>query len=348
MDLESPNLVVLGLSALALLLGLGAWVERLRRMPAGATADGVPDDRVLTTRELLRRVRRIEISARRAVNSQLAGSYHSSFKGRGMAFSDVRPYAPGDEIRFIDWNVTARTGDLHVKQFVEERELTVLLAVDVSGSQGVGTRRQTKRQLAAEITAMLALSAMRNGDKVGLITFSDRVETFLLPRKGRGQMLRVIREVLTGEAQGVRTDFGVPLRWLSQSGRRQAVVFLISDFAGAFCGGVSAGPEERALKAAGRKHDLICVEVTDPLEEALPDVGLLEVQDAETGARQLVDTRSAEVRNAYARRLAEERNARVERLRRLGLDHVAIRTSQENPSELVKFFARRARRAARG
>jgi uncharacterized protein (DUF58 family) len=345
MDVESPSLVLLGLSALCLLAGVGAWWERMRRGPAQDEEGGPTGP---STRDLLKRVRRIEITARRAVNSQLAGSYHSSFKGRGMAFADVRAYAPGDDIRFIDWNVTARTGDLHIKQFVEERELTVLLVVDLSGSQSLGTRVRTKRQMAAEITALLALSAMRNGDKVGLFTFTDRVETYIPPRKGRGQVLRIIREVLTGQAQGQRTDFEVPLKWLAQSGRKQAVVFLLSDFAGAFTGGTQAPMAERALRTAGRKHDLVCLEVVDPLEEQLPDVGLLDLEDAETGARTVVDTRNAGVRRAFAERLAQERAARVEKLRRLGLDHVVVRTPSENQKDLMAFFSRRARRAARG
>ena len=344
--MEGGWLWLLAVSSAALLASGGLWLERrIRRGPMGVLA---PQDEqaVNATRELLQRVRRIEIASRRTVNNQLAGSYHSNFKGRGMAFADVRPYAPGDEIRFIDWNVTARTGDLHVKQFVEERELTVMLAVDHSASLSVGTRGRTKRHLAAEVVAMLAMSAMRNSDKVGLITFTDRVETFLLPRKGRGQVLRVIREVLQGGNAGHGTDLGVPLKWLAQSGRRQAVVFLISDFAGALCGAVDGAPE-RALKAAARKHDVICVEVTDPLESALPDAGMVDVVDPETGQRQLLDTGSAQVRTSYAAAVARERAARLDRFRRLGLDHMVLSTAEDNQTALVRFFARRARRTVR-
>ncbi|MEW5854156.1 MAG: DUF58 domain-containing protein [Myxococcota bacterium] len=337
--------ILLAVSTGALVVGVALiWDRRVRRQPALAAA---APDTGQGARELLKRVRRIEIASRRTVNDQLAGSYHSIFKGRGMAFADVRPYAPGDEIRFIDWNVTARTGELHVKQFVEERELTVFLAVDLSASLDFGTRGRKKRELAAELAAMLAMSAMRNQDKVGLITFTDRVETFLPPKKGRGQVLRVIREVLAARAQGQRTDFTEALKWLSQAAKRQAVVFLISDFAGAFCG-PGGDAEEKALRTTARRHDLICMEVVDPLEEALPAVGLLEVRDAETGRRQVIDTTSAHVRQAYQMRLADERAQRAERFRRLSVDHLVLHTGQDNQRTLVKFFATRARRAARG
>ncbi|MBI5497663.1 MAG: DUF58 domain-containing protein [Deltaproteobacteria bacterium] len=341
-----PFILLLAASAGLLLAGSGLWLDRWLKRPRAPVLSG-QDAAIAQTRDLLKRVRRIEIASRRTVNDQLAGSYHSNFKGRGMSFADVRAYAPGDEVRFIDWNVTARTGHLHVKQFVEERELTVFLAVDLSSSLDFGTRQRTKRQLAAELAAMLAMSAMRNQDKVGLLTFTDRVETFLPPRKGRGQVLRVIREVLTGRARGTRTDFEEPLKWLSTSAKRQAVVFLISDFAGAFAG-APGSPEEKALRAAGRRHDLICMEVTDPLEEKLPDVGLLEVYDAETARRSLVDTSSPSVRTAFERRLHEERASRADRFRRLSLDHLVLSTGADNQAGLVRFFANRARRAVRG
>ncbi len=341
-----PFLVLLSVSGATLLLGVGLWVDRLLKRPR-VVAVAAQDAALARTRDLIKRVRRIEIASRRTVNNQLAGSYHSSFKGRGMSFSDVRPYAPGDEVRFIDWNVTARTGDLHIKQFVEERELTVLIMVDMSASLDVGTRQRTKRELAAELTALLAMSAMRNQDKVGLITFTNRVETFLPPRKGRGQVLRIIREVLTGKRAASGTDFEVPLKHLATSLRRQAVVFLVSDFAGAFCG-APGSPQERALRAAGRRHDLICLEIGDPLERELPSVGLLDVVDAETGRRRLLDTTSSAVRSAYRNRLGEERAARAEKFRRLSLDHLVLGTGDDNQSALVRFFANRARRAARG
>jgi uncharacterized protein (DUF58 family) len=341
-----PFIILLALSSGTLLVGAGLWLDRFLKRPRAPVVSG-QDAAMASTRELLKRVRRIEIASRRTVNNQLAGSYHSNFKGRGMAFADVRPYAPGDEIRFIDWNVTARTGDLHVKQFVEERELTVILAVDMSASLDFGTRDRTKRQLAAELTALLAMSAMRNQDKVGLLTFTDRVEAFLPPKKGRGQVLRIIREVLTGRATSTQTDFEVPLKWLATTARRQAVVFLISDFAGAFAG-APGSPQERALRTAGRRHDLICLEVVDPLEQAIPDVGLLEVADAETGRRRLLDTSSAQVRNTFKARLLEERAVRNERFRRLNLDHLTLSTGADNQAALVRFFANRARRAARG
>jgi uncharacterized protein (DUF58 family) len=284
------------------------------------------------------------------VNNQLAGSYHSVFKGRGMAFADVRPYAAGDEIRFIDWNVTARTGELHVKQFVEERELTVVLCVDMSASLDFGTRGRRKRELAAEVAALLAMSAMRNQDKVGLLTFTDLVETFVRPRKGRVQVLRVIREVLTGRVQGTRTEFQGPLQWLVHALKRQAVVFLVSDFAGAFAGPstTQGSGEEHALRALGKRHDLTCVEVLDPIEESLPNVGLVALRDMETGARRLVDTSSAYVRRTFEQRARDERTQRSERFRRMGLDHLILRTDADNQRAIARFFAMRARRSARG
>jgi len=340
-----PFIILAVLSSILLAMGGGAWVDRrIRQGPRGSGEDGDPGR---ATRELLKRVRRIEIASRRTVNNQLAGSYHSVFKGRGMAFADVRPYAPGDEIRFIDWNVTARTGELHVKQFTEERELTVFICVDVSRSLEFGTRGREKRELAAEIAALLAMSAMRNQDKVGLITFSDRVETFIPPRKGRGQVLRVIREVLTARAKGSRTDLETVLRHISQAIRKQAVVFLISDFSGVLGGRINS-PAERALRTAGRRHDLICMEVTDPLEEALPDAGVVEMVDVETGEKKLVDTSSAHIRRVFKARMLEERTARVDRLKRLGLDHLVLTTGHDNQAPIVRFFASRARRASKG
>jgi uncharacterized protein (DUF58 family) len=345
MELDAFVLLLSGSVGL-LVVGAGLWWDR--RLGAHARG-GVPppvDDVVLRARELLRRVRRIELTSRRAVQDRLAGSYHSIFKGRGMAFSDVRAYAPGDDVRFIDWNVTARTGHLHVKQFVEERELTVLLVIDLSHSMRFGTRGAPKLDLAAELTALLAMSAMRNQDKVGLVTFTDRVETFLRPRKGRAHVLRVIREVLSSRAAGSRTNVAEVLRWLSHALKRQAVVFLVSDFAGAF-DGAKNDVEERLLRATARRHDLICIEVVDPLEEHLPDVGLVEQRDAESGERFLVDT-TPHVRQVFAGRAREERQARQDLFRRLAVDHLLLRTGDDNKQAVVRFFAARARRAARG
>src|SRR5258707_5240705 len=250
--------------------------------------------------EILRKVRRIEIRTNRLVNESLAGQYHSVFKGRGMEFSEVREYQFGDDIRSIDWNVTARVGHPYVKKHVEERELTVLLLVDFSGSGDFGTRRQFKREIEAEICALLAFSAIKNNDRVGLIAFTDRVETFLRPRKGKEHVLRVIREVLYFKAQGRGTDIGQALQFMYRTITKRSVVFLISDFLG--------DGFARPLRVAARKHDIIAISVTDPREEDLPPVGLVDLEDAETGERVLVDTRSAATRAAF-RRWADRRRA---------------------------------------
>jgi len=282
-------------------------------------------------------VRKLELMTRRVVNDVMAGEYHSVFRGQGMDFSEVREYQPGDDIRSIDWNVTARTGAPHVKRFVEERELTVIFAVDVSASTLFGSRPRRKRALAAIVTAVLAFSAIRNNDRVGLMLFSDRVELFLKPRKGRSHGLRVITELLT-EPQGRGTDIEGALRALNQMQRKRAVVFLISDF--------QQPGIRRTLSVTNRRHDVIAISVTDPRELAVPDVGLIELEDAETGRRMVVDTSSGAVRRRIEGALAERREERDRMLRQLKIDHIEMRTDEPFEKPLISFFQNRAARLA--
>ncbi|MGE4489946.1 MAG: DUF58 domain-containing protein [Kiritimatiellales bacterium] len=286
---------------------------------------------------LLKKVRRIEIKTRHAVNDVFAGRYHSVFKGRGMEFDEVREYIPGDDIRAIDWNVTARTGVPHIKKFVEEREMTVMLLVDVSGSNDFGSTGQLKRDLSAEVAAMLAFSATRNNDRIGLILFSDRVEKYIPPRKGSPHVLRIIREVLTHEPQNAGTDAQPALDYLNHVITRKAVTFLISDF-------IFPADCERALKITSRRHDLIAVSIADRRERAWPKAGLIEWQDPETKERVLVDTSSAAVRRALLIE-QEDRSDRLQRtLRRAGVDWIELFTGEPYDRAFMKFFRQRSRR----
>ena len=293
----------------------------------------------METRELLKKVRRIEITTRRVVHDQLAGQYHSSFKGRGMAFSEVRPYQPGDDVRSIDWNVTARSREPFVKVFVEERELTVLIVVDASGSMDVGSRGQTKGEVAAEIAAMIAFSALENNDRVGLALATRGIERFVPPKKGRKHGLRVISEVLDHRPEEPRTDLALALEQLRNLTRRRTVAFFISDFA------EPAQRWERAIGVAGRRHDLVPVVLVDPLDEQLPN-GLVECEDAETGDRLLVDAGDPRVRALLARQFATARTERDRAFARHGLDHVEVRAGDDYASHLMRFFKARARRMA--
>jgi len=289
--------------------------------------------------EILEKVRRIEIRTNRVVNESLAGEYHSVFKGRGMEFSEVREYQFGDDIRTIDWNVTSRMGHPYVKKHVEERELTVILLVDFSASGQFGTRRQFKREIEAEICAILAFSAIKNSDRVGLIAFTDRIEKFLRPRKGKDHVLRVIREVLYFQPQGRATDLGMALRYMYKTITKRSVVFVISDFMSA--------DYAQPLRVAARKHDLIAVTVTDPREEDIPPIGLVELEDAESGQSMLVDSSDRRTRDMF-RRWAQERRAGREALfRAVGVDALELHTDRPYDVPLVRFFHRRARRMAR-
>jgi uncharacterized protein (DUF58 family) len=293
--------------------------------------------------ELLRRVRRIEIATRRAVEDTLAGQYHSVFKGRGMAFSEVRPYAPGDEIRTIDWNVSARTGQLHVKRFVEERELTVMVLCDLSASTDFGSRQRTKAEVAAEIAALLALSAVSNGDRVGLVLFTDRVERFVPPRKGRRHALRIVSEILHHRPASRGTSVGAALEFLRRALRRRAVAFLLSDFLEGDTPG--APPFERALRIAARKHDLVPIRISDALEATPPAGGLAWVEDPETGAALRVDLADRRARARLAAALREEDEALQRLFARLDLDHAVVRADDpDHVTPLVAFFRARARR----
>jgi uncharacterized protein (DUF58 family) len=302
-------------------------------------------------RALLKRVRMVELRTRKAVNAHAMGAYHSRFKGRGMAFDESRLYTAGDDPRHVDWNVTARTGELHVKQFVEERELTLLLAVDLSGSLSFGSRAQVKRQLAAEAAALLAFSALRNNDKVGLLLFTDRTERLIRPRKGRSHVLRILREILAARPEGRGTDLASALHTVTHLSRQRAIVALISDLFDSRSEGDDAGAErvlaplEKPLKGLARRHDLMLLEVTDPLEEELPDVGLLMVKDPETGREVLVDTRRRAARDLYARRMRSEREKVRGRVRRLGVEQLTLRCGRDAGPALVRFLQRRARRA---
>jgi len=290
----------------------------------------------MIARELLRKIRRIEIRTSHLVNDALAGRYHSAFRGRGMEFEEVRPYLPGDDVRTIDWNVSARAGEPFVKVFREERELTVMLLVDLSASQLFGTRGQLKRELVAEIGATLAFSAVRNHDKIGLMLFTDAVERFVPPRKGRGHVLRVIRELLAFAPKGRSTNLPAALEHLGRVLRRRSVLFIIGDF--------HAAGDERALAVARRSHDVILVNVRDPAEQRLPAAGLLELEDSETGRRVVVDTSSARVRRLLEQRVTEEDEARRRRHRRAGVDTIEVRTGEPYVDALRRFFHERETR----
>jgi uncharacterized protein (DUF58 family) len=292
----------------------------------------------MLSRELLREIRKIEIVTRRLVDQQMAGQYHSVFKGRGMSFDEVRAYAPGDEPRLIDWNVTARTGQPHVKRFVEERELTVLIVVDMSGSMAFGTARDEKRVVAAKLAAMMAFSAVKNGDRVGLVAFTDEVERFVPPKKGRKHVLRIIDEILTFDPVGRGTSLGRALQFVGNVTKRKAVVFLISDFLDA--------DYERPLHVTARRHDLIPMTVVDPAEEALPDLGLLLIEDAETGEVSVLDTGSASVRAGYADEQKRRSAAREQDLKRYGVAPIRVPTdARDYAGPLLNYFRIRAKRA---
>lgn len=286
--------------------------------------------------ELLQKIRRIEIRARRLVANLFLGEYHSVFRGRGLEFSEVREYQPGDDVRSIDWNVTARMGTPYVKKYVEERELTVLLVVDVSASETFGTGAQTKGEVAAEVAALLAFAAVANNDRIGLLTFSDRIEKFVPPRKGSQHVLRIVRELLYARPQGRGTDIAGALAYLTRVARRRSIIFLISDF-------LDRG-FEGALRLAVQRHDLVAISLTDPRELSLPPLGLLEMEDAETGQPLLLDTEDRETRRQYALAAAQRREERQQLLRSMGVDEVAIATDRSYVQPLMTFFQARARR----
>lgn len=288
------------------------------------------------TRELLKKVRRIQVRADRLVNDVIVGEYRSVFKGRGMEFDEVREYIPGDDIRAIDWNVTARTGWAHVKRYVEEREMTAVLLVDVSLSGRFGSSELLKIDLATEISAVLAFSAIKSNDKIGLLIFTDRVEKFIPAKKGKRHVLRVIRELLSFEPQAGGTDVAGALEFLNKVLKRKAVVFLVSDFIDE--------DFERDLALTRTRHDLIPVRISDPRETSLPDVGLIELEDAETGERVVVDTRRSRVRDLFSEAGRQEQQSLTGLLRSIGADSLEISTDRPYMKDVMAFFRRRERR----
>ncbi|MGA1400994.1 MAG: DUF58 domain-containing protein [Phycisphaerales bacterium] len=283
--------------------------------------------------DLVKRIRRIQIRTSRLVTDVLAGQYHSAFKGRGMEFEEVRPYLVGDDVRTIDWNVSARLGDPHVKLFREERELTVILAVDLSGSLAFGSRAELKRELVAEIAGTLAFSAIRNNDKVALLAFTDRVELFVPPRKGPRHVLRIVRELMALEPKGTGTDLPAALEELRRIFRRSGVLFLASDF-------IAEG-WERPFRALRQRHDLIPIVVEDRRERELPDIGLVELTDAERGDRLVVDTSDPRVRKRFASLASARRELQVDAFRRLGTDPIRIETGESFVDPIAAYFRRR-------
>jgi uncharacterized protein (DUF58 family) len=291
-----------------------------------------------TPAEILKKIRALEIKTKGLVQTMFAGDYHSVFKGRGMNFEDVREYQPGDEIRAIDWNVTARLGTAFIKKFTEERELTVVLVVDVSASGNFGSVSQSKRELAAEVACVLAFSAIRNNDKVGLLLFSDRVELFIPPKKGRSHTLRIIREILFFEPAGRGTAPALALDYLNNVVTRRAVVFFISDF--------QTSDFSRELSVSGRRHDFIALHIQDQREEALPNVGIITLEDAETGEQIEINTGDRTTRARFSAQ-AETRRAELNRtLRRNNIDAISLRTGENYLPALRSFFKQRERRLA--
>ncbi len=293
----------------------------------------------MLSKELLRQLRTIEIRTRRLADEQLAGNYHSVFKGQGLSFREVRAYVPGDDVRFIDWNVSARMDDAFVKVFVEEREMTVMLVVDLSASEQWGTVRAPKAQLAAEVAALCAFSAIQNNDNVGLVIATDVIERLVPPKKGEKHVMRVIREIMGFAPEYTGTNLELALQTLVKVCKRKSVAFLISDF---FAEGY-----ERALGLAAAKHDLIPVMLVDPRDEELPDVGIVVFEDFETGEEVIVDTSSRRVREHYAASMKELRNEREKLFRKLALDRVVVRTDGDFVRPIRDLFAKRARRMGR-
>ena len=283
--------------------------------------------------ELLRKVRRIQIVANRSVDDLMAGQYKSVFRGRGIEFEEVRQYQPGDDVRSIDWNVTARSGDCFIKRFREERELTVLFLADVSASGYFGSGLRSKRDLITEIAALLMFSALKNNDKVGLATFAEHVQDYLPPRKGKAHVLRSIRQLLAAGPQGQRTDLNSALKFVNRVQKRRAVIFLISDFLGTL--------DDQVLALTRRRHDLTAITIEDPRERASPDVGFLRVRDAESGRWIEIDTRSRKVRDAFARQAERRAQCLSERLKRVGVDQLALDCQTDYLDPLHRYFRMR-------
>lgn len=317
-----------------------------RSLPKPNDEKATPDNEL---RELLKRVRQVELKAKQKASAATAGAWHSRFKGRGMAFSESRSFADGDDPRHVDWRATARTGDMFVKQFVEERELTLLLVVDVSPSMTTGSRARLRRQLAAEATAVLALSASKNQDKVGLVAFSSKVDRLVRPQKGRAHVLRVVRDVLALQPSvsttGPSTAFLPAIETAGHLVRQRAIVVFISD-----CVGVEMPVQK--LRALATRHNVVVVEVGDPIDAALPDVGLLSVKDAESGKQTLINTSDKKVREAWALRFETARKKREDDLRRAGVDHVVVALPGAGMDDgdsllpLLRFLRQKSRKGA--
>ncbi|MBN98255.1 MAG: DUF58 domain-containing protein [Gemmatimonadetes bacterium] len=284
-------------------------------------------------KEILKKVNLIEIQTRNIVNSLFAGEYHSAFKGQGMEFAEVREYQQGDDVRSIDWNVTARIGQPYIKIYDEERELTVLLVVDASASGAFGSALQMKGEIGVEISALLAFSAIKNNDRVGLLIFTDEVEVFIPPKKGRKHVLRVIRELLYFQPRSKGTSIAQTLQYLNRVMHRRSVVFLISDF--------FDFDYEQALQMIRRRHDLIAVNLVDPRERNLPDVGFITLQDAESGQQVVVDTHQVSVRELFALKQSAEEERQGQMFRKLGIDEIRVNTSESYVEPLVHFFRTR-------
>ncbi len=287
-------------------------------------------------KDVLKRIRRIQILTSRMVTDTFAGKYHSVFKGQGMEFHEVREYVPGDEIRSIDWNVTARYGHPFVKKFVEERELTVMLCLDMSQSAVFGSREKLKSQIAAEICSVLAFSAIQNNDKVGLIIFTDRIEKFIAPRKGLHHVLRVIREALYYKPDGKGTDIGLALDYLSRLSKRRTIAFLISDF--------FANNFKKKLSIANKRHDLVAITINDPRERVLPKAGIIRLFDAESGDFKTIDTSCAKLRRAYYDQMCRRFKGRRDLFRSLSIDSIDINTDEPYEKALITFFKKRQSR----
>ncbi|HAC20158.1 MAG TPA: DUF58 domain-containing protein [Dehalococcoidia bacterium] len=295
----------------------------------------------MLTEELAEKIKRIEITARHLVTDSLAGEYHSVFKGMGMEFDEMRPYSPGDDVRRIDWNVTARMNTPYIRKYQEERELTVFLAVDASGSSDFGTTGQFKRELAAELAAVLSFAATTNNDKVGLLIFTDKPELIVPPRKGKRHVLRMVRDLLVFTPEGRGTSIESALDTINRVVKRRSITFLISDFL------VEPESLRRPLAATNRRHDVIALDLHDPMEHQIPDVGLMALEDAETGELEWVDTSNKAWREAFEARTLDLEQQKRRLLSSLAIDHIQISTDKDYVVELNEFFARRSRRRAR-
>lgn len=288
-------------------------------------------------KELIKKIRHIQIYTSHTVNDVMGGAYESVFKGQGIEFDEIRPYTPGDEVKSIDWNVTARMGEPFIKKFIEEREMTVMLLIDLSASGNFGSAEKSKKEIAAEIAAILAFSAIKNNDKVGLIIFTDKIEHFVPPKKGKRHVLRLIREVLYFKPENKKTDIACALQYLNKITTRKSVTFLISDF-------MTEG-FEKSLKIVNKRHDLIAVKVKDPREQSLPEIGIIEIHDAETGETVLINTNSKTSRKSFTDLMNRKEEKLKKFFRSIKVDEIEIDTSKSYTEPLVKFFKNRKKRS---